>query len=120
MLKTENAFRFFIPPVIFLGREQTNIPDMITADTENFGDFAQNEDEELDVDEVAEPWYYYDEEDNPHVFYPICMGKVLKDRYLVEYKLGFGGGSTVWMAHDLQDRSDVALKVMASGEWGGE
>ena len=42
---------------------------------------------------------------------------VLNERYLVEHKLGHGGGSTVWMAHDLQDKKDVALKVIALGEW---
>ncbi|KAB8207771.1 kinase-like domain-containing protein [Aspergillus parasiticus] len=52
-----------------------------------------------------------------HVFYPICLGEVLNGRYLVENKMGSGGGSTVWIAHDLQDKRDVALKVMASGEW---
>ena len=91
---------------------------MIVADTGNFGDFAHNEDEELDIEEVAEPWHCYDKEDNPHVFCPVCLGEVLNGRYLVEHKLGFCGGSTVWMAHDLQDGRDVALKVMASGEWG--
>ena len=91
---------------------------MIVADTGNFGDFAHNKDEELDIEEVAEPWHCYDEEDNSHVFYPVCLGEVLNGRYLVEHKLGFGGGSTVWMAHDLQDRRDVAVKVMSSGEWG--
>lgn len=43
---------------------------------------------------------------------------MLNERYLIEHKLGFGGGSTVWMAHDLQDNRDVALKVLALGEWG--
>ncbi|KAB8226718.1 kinase-like protein [Aspergillus novoparasiticus] len=51
------------------------------------------------------------------VFHPICLGEVLNERYLVENKMGSGGGSTVWMAHDLQDKRDVALKVMTSGEW---
>jgi serine/threonine protein kinase len=91
---------------------------MIAADTGDFGDYAHNEDEELDIEEVAEPWHCYDEEDNSHVFYPVCLGEVLNGRYLVEHKLGFGGGSTVWMAHDLQDRRDVAVKIMSSGEWG--
>jgi hypothetical protein len=51
------------------------------------------------------------------VFYPICLGEALNDRYLVEHKLGFGGGSTVWMAHDLIDKQDVAVKVMSSWPW---
>ncbi len=52
------------------------------------------------------------------VLYPIRLGEVLNERYLAEHKLGFGGGSTVWMAFDLQDKRDVALKVMALGKWG--
>jgi serine/threonine protein kinase len=55
--------------------------------------------------------------DNQYVLYPIHLGEVLNERYLVEHKLGFGGGSTVWMAFDLQDKRDVALKVIALGQW---
>ncbi|KAJ5933845.1 hypothetical protein N7454_006174 [Penicillium verhagenii] len=66
------------------------------GNTSDFGDFVKNEEEELDLEELVEPWH----------------------RYLVEHKLGFGGGSTVWMAFDLQEKRDVALKVMALGKWG--
>ncbi|KAE8141648.1 kinase-like protein [Aspergillus pseudotamarii] len=86
-------------------------------DTAEFGDFVRNEDEELDLEEVVEPWHKYDIKETSHVFYPICLGELLNGRYLVENKMGSGGGSTVWMAHDLQDKRDVALKVMATGEW---
>lgn len=85
-------------------------------DTADFGDFVRNEDEELDLEEVVEPWYNYDIKETSHVFYPICLAEVLNGRYLVENKMGSGGGSTVWMAHDLQETRDVALKVMASRE----
>ncbi|KAK2858486.1 hypothetical protein FQN49_004685 [Arthroderma sp. PD_2] len=84
----------------------------------DFGDFARDEDEEGDIEELAEPWHKYAIKETPHVFYPICIGEVLNKRYLVEHKIGFGGFSTVWMAHDLQDKKDVALKVMSLGEWG--
>ncbi|RHZ70730.1 hypothetical protein CDV55_107255 [Aspergillus turcosus] len=87
-------------------------------DTADFGDFVSNEDEELDLEEVVEPWHKYDIKETSHVFYPIRLGEVVHERYLVEHKIGFGGFSTVWMAHDLQDKKDVALKVMSSGEWG--
>ncbi|CDM30764.1 hypothetical protein DTO013E5_588 [Penicillium roqueforti] len=86
--------------------------------TTDFGDFVKDEEEELDLEELVEPWYRYDTEDNQHFLYPIHLGEVLNDRYLVEHKLGFGGGSTVWMAFDLQDKRNVALKVMALGQWG--
>ncbi|KAL4962413.1 kinase-like domain-containing protein [Aspergillus stella-maris] len=46
------------------------------------------------------------------------MGELLDNRYLVEHKLGFGGGSILWMAHDLETKQDVAVKVMSSGGWG--
>ncbi|KAJ5153620.1 uncharacterized protein N7500_009059 [Penicillium coprophilum] len=84
---------------------------------EDFGDFVKNEDEEVDLEELVEPWYRYDTEDNEYPLYPIHLGEVLNERYLVEHKLGFGGGSTVWMAFDQQDKREVALKVMALGKW---
>lgn len=86
--------------------------------TADFGDFVSTEDEELDLEEVVEPWHKYDIKHSPQVFYPIHLGEVLNERYLVEHKLGSGGFSTVWMAHDLQHKRDVAIKVMFSGEWG--
>lgn len=85
-------------------------------DTADFGNFVRNEDEEADLEEVAEPWHNYDEE-TERVFYPVRLGDVLNERYLVEHKISFGGFSTVWMAHDLQDKRDVALKVMCLGDW---
>lgn len=66
---------------------------------------------------LVEPWQKYDIKKTQGVFYPVCLGEVLNARYLIEHKLGFGGGSTVWIAHDLQDKKNVALKVMALGEW---
>lgn len=89
-------------------------------DTSDFGDFVSNEDEGLDLEEVVEPWHKYAIKETPNVFYPIYLGEVLNERYLVEHKVGFGGGSTVWMAHDLHDKRDVALKVMSLGDWGGK
>ncbi|GKZ35441.1 hypothetical protein AbraIFM66950_006071 [Aspergillus brasiliensis] len=82
-----------------------------------FGDFVRNWDDECDLEMVVEPCDKYDPESTSRVFYPICLGEVLNGRYLIEHKVGFGGGSTVWMAHDLQQKKDVALKVMALGEW---
>ena len=86
--------------------------------TADFGDFVSNEDEELDLEEVVEPWAKYDINKTPHVFYPVRLGEVLNERYLIEHKIGFGGFSTVWMAHDLQEKREVALKVMGLGKWG--
>lgn len=85
-------------------------------DPEDFGDFARNSRERCRINAESED--NYKPEDNPHVFYPICVGEVLNERYRVENKLGHGGFSTVWMAYDLQDETDVALKIMCSGESG--
>ncbi|RAH56350.1 kinase domain-containing protein [Aspergillus piperis CBS 112811] len=72
----------------------------------DFGDFASTEDEEIELDEFAEPWEKYDR-------------KILNERYLIEHKLGSGGFSTVWMALDLQENKDVAVKVLCTGDYGG-
>jgi hypothetical protein len=39
--------------------------------------------------------------------------ELLNGRYLAKHKLGFGGGSSIWVAHDLQHRVDVAPRVMS-------
>ncbi|KAJ2987540.1 hypothetical protein NUW58_g4449 [Xylaria curta] len=44
-------------------------------------------------------------------YYPIYIGEVLRDRYQVVGKLGFGASSTVWLARDLSGRRHVALKL---------
>lgn len=47
------------------------------------------------------------------LFYPMQIGQVLDQRYRIEHKLGHGGFSTVWMAHDSKTQTDVALKVLS-------
>lgn len=39
-----------------------------------------------------------------------------QDRYQILHKLGCGGFSTVWLAHDRRDGKDVALKILSSSE----
>ncbi|GES66054.1 CMGC protein kinase [Aspergillus terreus] len=51
-------------------------------ETAEFSDFVDNEDDQIDLEDIAEPWH----------------------KYLVEHKIGFGGFSTVWKAHDLQEK----------------
>ena len=92
------------------------IPEHRNADSE-FGNFVTNEDQADDIEFIAEPCHLYDTTNNERVLYPVCVGEVLNERYLVEHKIGFGGFSTVWMAHDLQETKDVALKIMCLGHW---
>ena len=88
------------------------------SDTADTGYFPTTEQEEEDLEELAEPWHKYDKKANSCVFYPIRIGEVLDQRYRIDQKISHGGFSTVWMAHDLRDKRDVALKIMASGEFG--
>ncbi|TVY89286.1 Serine/threonine-protein kinase [Lachnellula willkommii] len=69
---------------------------------------SDNEEEVDDLEENAEPLLSYFQ---PPFYYPICIGNVLAQRYRIEHKLGHGGFSTVWMAHDIVTKKDVALKV---------
>lgn len=34
-------------------------------------------------------------------YYPVRIGEILKNRYQIVGKLGFGASSTVWLARDL-------------------
>lgn len=77
------------------------------SDEAEYGDFVDS-DEDYDVTEYTEFPYEYR-------FYPIRIGEVIDQTYRIDHKLGHGGFSTVWMAHDLKNRRDVALKIMAVG-----
>jgi hypothetical protein len=68
----------------------------------------ENEAEVDDLEENAEQMIYYLQWP---FYYPIRIGMVLNERYRIEHKLGHGGFSTVWMAHDTVGRRHVALKV---------
>jgi serine/threonine protein kinase len=48
----------------------------------------------------------------PGGFHPIMPGDHIRnERYRIVHKLGNGGNSTVWLAHDLQVGKLVALKI---------
>lgn len=52
------------------------------------------------------------------VLYPICIGDTIHHpggQYRITHRLGKGGFSVVWLAHDLQRKTSVALKVMMTG-----
>ncbi|KAJ5884361.1 hypothetical protein N7504_011933 [Penicillium tannophilum] len=44
-------------------------------------------------------------------YYPTRIGEILKDRYQVVGKLGFGASSTVWLARDMDYRRYVTVKI---------
>ncbi|PLB47751.1 kinase-like protein [Aspergillus steynii IBT 23096] len=73
--------------------------------------------EEISSDEVEK---LYDAQRFPDVsfvvcgnvsYYPTRIGEVIKERYQVIGKLGFGFTSTVWLARDLDNRHHVMLKI---------
>ncbi|KAI6756061.1 hypothetical protein HG530_011797 [Fusarium avenaceum] len=78
-----------------------------------WGDFVDSDDEG-EVEDECEPVERY----NEGLYYPVCIGEVLVNRYRIEHKLGHGGFSTVWMAHDMSNDNDVALKIMTPGPSG--
>ncbi|KAI0102770.1 serine threonine protein kinase, CMGC group [Nemania sp. FL0031] len=49
-------------------------------------------------------------------YYPVRIGEVLRDRYQIVGKLGFGASSTVWLARDLDGRQYVALKLFINSK----
>ncbi|TVY92213.1 putative serine/threonine-protein kinase [Lachnellula willkommii] len=80
----------------------------------DYGDFVCSDDE-FEVEDLAEPRERYFQ---GLPYYPICIGDVLDQRYRIEHKLGHGGYSTVWVAHDMQTKRDVALKIHVPGSEG--
>lgn len=85
---------------------------------DDFGDLVSNDNEVIDVEWVNEDWLQYDPLETSRVFYHIRLGEVLDETYLIEHKSCYGGFSTVWMAYDLLDQRNVALKVMCAVNWG--
>lgn len=49
-----------------------------------------------DVEEEALPHYVASD------YYPALIGQVLRDRYQLVGKLGYGRSSTVWLARDME------------------
>lgn len=47
------------------------------------------------IEEERTPYY------DPSSFYPVQLGEVLNGRYQIATKLGYGSGSSVWLARDL-------------------
>ncbi|KAI3005603.1 hypothetical protein CBS147346_4269 [Aspergillus niger] len=60
-------------------------------------------------------WYNIEEETLPEYtasqYYPTRIGEVIKERYQVIGKLGYGSTSTAWLARDMENRRYVMLKI---------
>jgi hypothetical protein len=71
----------------------------------DYGDFVGVR-EEFELEESTEG----PERHSNGLYYPICIGDVLIQKYRIEHKLGHGNYSTVWLAHDILKEKDVALR----------
>lgn len=80
-------------------------------DTSDHGEFVDSDDD-CDVTCEAEPLERYSQ----GLYYPLRIGELLANRYRIQHKLGWGGFSTVWMAHDMHLQKNVALKILIPGE----
>ncbi|KAJ5799909.1 uncharacterized protein N7518_001977 [Penicillium psychrosexuale] len=49
-------------------------------------------------------------------YYPLNIGDILRQKYQIIGKLGFGVTSTVWLAHDLEGHRYVTLKLYTRDE----
>ncbi|KAG5743986.1 hypothetical protein H9Q72_013106 [Fusarium xylarioides] len=78
--------------------------------SDDWGDFVDSDDEG-DVEFVCEDINLYPR----GICYPLSIGEIIADRYRIIHKLGHGSFSTVWMAYDTIERTDVALKVLMLG-----
>lgn len=77
----------------------------------DYGYFVDTDDED-DVEAEAEPCERYAQ----GLYYPVQIGDVMDGRYRIDHKLGWGGYSTVWLAHDTHQDRAVALKILIPGE----
>ncbi|KAG8156846.1 hypothetical protein KVR01_013259 [Diaporthe batatas] len=62
------------------------------------------------IDEENYSWFSHKE------FYPVRIGQVIRDRYQVITKLGYGTSSTSWLCRDLKGHRYVAIKVYAANQ----
>ena len=104
-----------VPTADLLSCDMVPPPDAeSTHNGDNFndwGDFVDSEDE-FDIETVSEDVNLYPR----GMCYPIRIGEVMAGRYRIIHKLGHGSFSTVWMAYDLAEEKDVALKILMLGD----
>ncbi|CVK87721.1 uncharacterized protein FMAN_05394 [Fusarium mangiferae] len=76
-------------------------------DDQDWGDFVDS-DEEPDVEFACENINFYPR----GLCYSTSIGEIIVERYRIIHKLGHGAFSTVWMAQDMLENRDVALKIL--------
>jgi hypothetical protein len=100
-----------------ISQDNENAISLYDCDALDHGDNLDFDDEEFD-----ELWVYTEGYQGYHLgsglYFPIRIGDVLDQRYHIEHKLGHGSYSTVWLAHDVQKKRAVALKIIVSGNAG--
>lgn len=77
-----------------------------------FSTITFNDPIEYEWIEGVEPLALYE----PGGYHPVMVDDLLHRRYRIVDKLGHGGYSTIWLAHDEQTRRYVALKIGISGQ----
>ncbi|KAG9237183.1 kinase domain-containing protein [Amylocarpus encephaloides] len=77
---------------------------------------VKRHDHYFDIAPYAESTIAYRNTQSP--YYPVYIGQTLNNNYRIEHKLGHGGFSTVWMAHDMRGGKNVALKILVAGQMG--
>ncbi|SCV58235.1 uncharacterized protein FFB14_15518 [Fusarium fujikuroi] len=79
-------------------------------DDQDWGDLVDS-DEEPDVEFACEDINLY-----PRGFcYPLSISEIIVERYRIIHKLGYGAFSMAWMAQDMLENRDVALKILMLG-----
>ncbi|KAI7158041.1 hypothetical protein KC349_g5190 [Hortaea werneckii] len=66
------------------------------------------------VEEEKWPWY------STEAFYPARIGELLKSRYQIIGKLGYGGQSTAWLCRDLRAHKYVVTKISETVDFSAE
>ncbi|KAK7961730.1 kinase-like protein [Apiospora aurea] len=77
-----------------------------------FSTISFNDPIEYEFIDGVEPLALYE----PGGYHPVVVDDLLHRRYRIVDKLGHGGYSTIWLAHDEQTTRYVALKVAISGQ----
>ncbi|KAL5340559.1 kinase domain-containing protein [Aspergillus crustosus] len=84
-------------------------------DGSDFGDFLTSEIDLVEMEHYWDSWRGYDPKETIYPSYPVSVGEIIGERYRVEHSVGKKGPSSIWMAHDMQDKKDVALKIICDG-----